>query len=99
MGGKKKRLLEKTRQVQQDVVDLLEMPKDVMLDLPKITMIGDLQLFLENHRGIIEYQRERIRVKISNGELEIKGQDLVLRNLKTDEMAVEGMITSITFDS
>ena len=85
--------------MQQDVVDFLEMPKDVMLDLPKITIIGDLQLFLENHRGIIEYQRERIRVKISNGELEIKGQDLLLRHLKPDEMAVEGLITGISFDS
>ncbi|MGI6552084.1 MAG: sporulation protein YqfC [Bacillota bacterium] len=99
MEGKKKSFLEKTRQMQQDVVDFLEMPKDVMLDLPKITIIGDLQLFLENHRGIIEYQRERIRVKISNGELEIKGQDLLLRHLKPDEMAVEGLITGISFDS
>ena len=32
------------------------------MDLPRITLIGNLQLFVENHKGIIEYSDSRIRI-------------------------------------
>ncbi|HHY59648.1 MAG TPA: sporulation protein YqfC, partial [Clostridia bacterium] len=67
MGKKKSRVVQKTRQLQENVVDLLEMPPDVMLDLPKVTMIGRQKLLLENHRGIIEYGLTRVRVRTTAG--------------------------------
>ena len=45
------------KNVKQKFSNYLDIPKDVILDLPKITVIGDIQLYVENHRGIIEYTR------------------------------------------
>jgi len=98
MGKKKSRVVQKTRQLQENVVDLLEMPPDVMLDLPKVTMIGRQKLLLENHRGIIEYGLTRVRVRTTAGLLTIAGEELVLKNLKPDEMLVEGKIASLTME-
>lgn len=77
------------------LADYLELPKDLMLDLPRITLLGNLQLIIENHRGIIEYTKERIRISTSLGELLIDGEGLVLRNIFPDEIAVDGKITSL----
>ncbi|WP_211229980.1 sporulation protein YqfC [Desulfovirgula thermocuniculi] len=79
------------------VADLLEIPGDVMLNLPRIVLVGNLQAFIENHRGILEYNPQVVRVSISEGELEISGENLVLRNILPEEICVEGNIRAVAF--
>lgn len=74
----------------------LELPKDLVLDLPRVTIIGDIQVFVENHRGIIEYTPERVRVSTSLGELYIEGTGLALRNIFPEEIGVDGKIRAVT---
>lgn len=83
--------------VQKALSKILEMPKDVVLDLPKLTMLGNLHLVLENHRGILEYTADTLRIKISNGELVIKGENIVLRTILPEELVVEGRINHVSY--
>lgn len=85
------------RKFKKQVSDFFEIPNDVMLDLPKIVLVGNLQVFIENHRGIVEYTSEKIRVKVGEGEFGITGGNLILRNIKTDEICVEGQIKTLSF--
>ncbi|KUK84101.1 MAG: Uncharacterized protein XD97_0034 [Pelotomaculum thermopropionicum] len=85
------------RKVQRQFSEYLEFPGDVMLDLPKIILVGNIQLFIENHRGIIEYTPEGVRVSVGEGEVAVTGQDLMLRNILPDELCVEGRIRSLNF--
>lgn len=73
------------------------MPKDVLLDLPKVTLIGNVQLVLENHRGIVEYTEERMRIMVAGGQLEIIGEKLVLRTILPEELMVEGRIHRLNY--
>lgn len=73
----------------------MEIPKDIALDLPKVVMVGDLQVFVENHKGILEYTPGLIRIAVSPGELIIRGSDMYLRNILMHEIALEGHITAI----
>jgi len=92
-----KYLLEKTRKIQNQFAEAFEIPQDALLNLPKITIIGDEELHLENHKGIIEYSSERIRVSVLGGSLEITGGAMVLKNIKPDEIAVRGTIRQLLF--
>ncbi|CCO09096.1 sporulation protein YqfC [Desulforamulus hydrothermalis] len=85
------------KKLKKQLSDFLEIPHDVMLDLPKIVLVGNLQVFIENHRGIVEYSTEKIRVMVGEGEVGITGRQLVLRNIRTDEICVEGQIKSLSF--
>lgn len=85
------------RKVKQQFSEILEIPGDVMLDLPKIVLVGNLQVFLENHRGIMEYTPESVRVAVGEGEVEITGEKLQLRNILPEELCVEGQIKSVSF--
>jgi sporulation protein YqfC len=76
---------------------VLDIPKDVMLDLPKLTVIGDIQIYIENHQGIIEYTSELVRLSTSLGQLVIKGENLVLRNISIEEIYIDGKIEEIGF--
>lgn len=79
------------------VADFLEIPKDLVLDLPKITVIGRNELYLENHRGIIEYSTQRLRINLSRGFLEIQGEKLEIKVLMPEEIQVWGEIQAIKY--
>lgn len=73
----------------------LDMPQDVVFELPRLTLIGDRQLYIENHRGVINFTDEVLRLSLSKGELEVRGRELIIRTIWTDEVFVEGVITGI----
>ncbi|MFX4263394.1 sporulation protein YqfC [Pelotomaculum propionicicum] len=85
------------KKVKKQFSDFLEMPGDVMMDMPKITMVGDIKLYIENHRGIIEYSSTGVRVSVMEGEVAVAGEGLMLRNVLPDEICVEGKIKSLSF--
>ncbi len=90
--------MDKRKEVFSKVVaEFLEIPKDLVLDLPKITLIGRNEFYLENHRGIIEYSSQRLRINLSRGFLEIQGENLEIKTLMPDEMKVWGEIRTIKY--
>ena len=79
------------------MADFLEIPADIVLDLPKLTITGRNQLYLENHKGIIEYSTSRLRINLSRGYLEINGEKLEIQALMPDEMKVTGEVHSVRY--
>jgi len=65
------------------------------LNLPRITMIGDIHIYVENHRGILRFTSQEIILKVTNGEIKIKGSNLVIKMLLTEEILIEGKIDSL----
>lgn len=83
--------------ISKAMADFLEIPGDLVLDIPKLTITGREELYLENHKGIIEYSTVRMRINLSRGFLEIIGDNLEIQALMPDEMRVIGDISSIKF--
>ena len=77
----------------------LELPKELVMGLPRITVLGDIQMIVENHRGIIEYTTERVRIGTGIGELRVTGSGLTLRTIFPEEIAVDAKIRSIDLAS
>jgi sporulation protein YqfC len=83
--------------IRQAMAEFLDIPRDLVLDLPKVTVVGRNELYIENHRGIIEYNLNRLRVNLSRGFLEVDGNSLEIRALMVDEMKVTGEILAIRY--
>jgi sporulation protein YqfC len=79
------------------VSEMFELPKDITLNLPKISMIGSNQMLVENHRGVIEYTPQRIRVNSSIGVIRIQGSEMKLKNIAADDIMITGGIKAIEF--
>ncbi|WP_020615635.1 sporulation protein YqfC [Paenibacillus daejeonensis] len=84
-----------SRKIRKLTAELLDLPQDVVFDLPRMTMIGDRQLYIENHRGVLHFSQDRLRLALSKGELEVSGADLVIRGIWTEEVFIEGRIEAI----
>lgn len=74
--------------------DALELPMDIALDIPKITIIGNMEINITNHRGIIEYNTNLIRINTKIGIVKLKGLDMVIKNILSEEITVGGTIES-----
>ncbi len=80
------------------MADWLDLPRDVVLDVPRITLIGDVQLAVENHRGLLEYNSERIAVGTPGGRLAVTGRDLVIGTVSGEAITVRGRIEALRFE-
>ncbi|NLK98866.1 MAG: sporulation protein YqfC [Epulopiscium sp.] len=100
--GRKKRKNKKEESIQpinlkKKVTDMLELPKEVVLNLPMISMVGNEEMHIENYKGILEYDSERIKIYTNNGVLKLEGRGLFLKAMTTEEIAIKGTILRIEF--
>ncbi|HZW84003.1 MAG TPA: sporulation protein YqfC, partial [Candidatus Deferrimicrobium sp.] len=85
------------KKIQATLGSVLDIPKDVLLDVPKITVVGNQHVWIENHTGIVEYTPEKVRINTSLGVLVIKGKDFVLVNLLASEIRLDGEFREIKY--
>ncbi|MCS7463467.1 sporulation protein YqfC [Paenibacillus doosanensis] len=86
-----------TRKFNQLTAKLLDLPQDVVLDLPRMTLIGNMQLYIENHRGVLHFSGELMKLALSKGSLEVRGRELVIRAILPEEVFIEGVIEDVKF--
>lgn len=85
------------RKIRKFTSDVLDLPQDVIFDLPRLTLIGNMQLYIENHRGVADFSDNLLRLKLSVGGIEITGKQLVIRTITAEEIFVEGLIDHVRF--
>lgn len=79
------------------MAEMLELPKEVILDLPKITMIGSRNAIIENYKGLIEYEDDKIRLNTNAGMVRITGKHLTVKAITSEDILLEGEINSLEF--
>ncbi|MEW6447716.1 MAG: sporulation protein YqfC [Bacillota bacterium] len=84
-------------QVKRKAAAALELPGEIALDLPKIIITGNVQVLIENHRGIVAYSPDLVRILTQAGEVAVSGGNLVLRSIVQDEIIIEGDIHGVAF--
>ena len=90
--------MESGDQCRARLAELFDLPQEIILNAPSISLIGNLKLQVENHRGIIEYKTELIRIRIKRGQLIITGRELAIERLTEEEVTVTGEITDLSFE-
>ena len=73
------------------------LPKDVVLGVPILTMTGRMELCIENYKGIIEYTDVLIRVRSKSGQIKVSGKRMQIEYYTNDEMKITGYIKSVEY--
>jgi sporulation protein YqfC len=84
--------------IRKRLADALELQHDVALNLPVLHLTGSERLLMENHRGLLEYGRGKIRIASTAGVVEIEGQDLAIKSVGRDEVLVTGGIERVVIN-
>ncbi len=77
---------------------LLELPKEVYSNVPKVIITGFDELIVENFKGILEYEEYYVRINTHIGIINVNGYGLDLENMTNDDIKVKGKIESIDIE-
>ena len=80
------------------VSKFLEIPREVISNVPKITITGFDEILIENFKGIIEYEDFFARISTAIGNININGFNLKLNQMTDDNLLVSGKIENIDFE-
>ena len=79
------------------VIDILELPKDILFGIPYLTFHGNLELIIENHRGLINYSETEIIVMAKDNSILVKGVDMVIDEYSKDSIIIRGPLDEVRF--
>ncbi len=85
------------KSLKTNLTTALELPREVMLNLPLITITGKNTMSIENYKNIIEYSQKKIRISTSAGIVSIDGKKLFLKELTKDSILITGTISNFEF--
>ncbi len=76
---------------------MFDLPPDLLMGLPRISMAGREDMFVENHQGVIECTQKRIRFQTSAGVVKVTGEKLVVKHIGAERIAIHGVIGAVEF--
>lgn len=82
------------------VIDtILDVPKEVVTGLPKITILGFNEILIENYKGILEYEEYYIRVNTYIGVININGFNFNIKQMTEEDILITGQIDSLDIEN
>ena len=72
-------------------------PREVVSDVPRMTLTGHERLHVEQHKGLIDYAPDAIAMRTACGLLRIDGAGLRFVMYTAAEAVIVGRIDAISF--
>lgn len=94
----KKRKKIKENNIYRRIDKILEIPKEICSNIPKITITGFDELVIENFKGILEYTENFVSINTYIGVISVVGIDMKLENMRDENIKIKGIIDSIEFE-
>lgn len=79
------------------VIDTLDLPQDLFLGLPNISLCGNQEIYICNHHGILSYDQEEAIVLVKDFQIQVKGRGLLISSYTRDEVTIRGYIRTVGF--
>lgn len=78
--------------------NILEIPKEVYTNEPKVIVTGFNEVIIENYKGILEYENYFVKVSTHIGSININGMNLDLEKMTGDNIKIKGKIESFDIE-
>lgn len=88
----------KIKKVKEDMTSKLELPRDIVFDLPKITIIGDSEITIENHKGIVIFEEKEIKINSGVGLISIYGNNFEILFMGGRTLTIKGSFRMIAYE-
>lgn len=72
-------------------------PREVVSNVPRVTLTGHERLHVEQHRGLVDYVPEHIVLRTSCGLMDVAGAGMRFTLYTAGEAVITGRIDSVSF--
>lgn len=85
------------KKLKEKISSVLELPQELVADVPRLVLDSNTDLWIENYKGIIEYTDELVRVNTACMPLSVTGTNLMICSITAEELHLCGEIASVSF--
>ena len=82
----------------EKILSKLDFPSDIIMDLPKIIVIGNREITIENHKGIIAIDNSMVKINSREGIITIKGRNFEILFIGETSMTISGIFEGISYE-
>ena len=86
------------KDLKQTIAQGLNLPPETFTSLPLGTFRGKEELSIENHRGILAYSGDMIRIALHRGSVMVQGRDLIIASMGKDRLVIRGVLRLIELE-
>lgn len=86
------------RGIRETVSDAWGLPKDVIMNMPKLSVGGNREIYIENYKGILEYTSEEIRLSTTIGVVRILGKNLKVEKIRLTDIFISGYFRLVEYE-
>ncbi len=81
----------------QRVADMLDLPLDVVADIPRVELLGKSEVWVENIRGILDYNENCVKINTTIGILKIDGDEMMIESISDESVNIKGIVIRMEF--
>lgn len=89
---------DKFQEKKEKILGKLDFPTDISLDLPKIIVVGNREITIENHKGIMSFQSNMVKINSRIGAVTITGNDFEILFISETSITIKGVFTGISYE-
>lgn len=88
---------EHSKRTTNKIVNALDLPEDLFLGLSNISMCGNKEIYISNHRGILSYGHEEMIILLKDYQFLVKGKSLSITSYSKEDLTIQGFIRNMEF--
>lgn len=79
------------------VYDIFDVPYDSVGNIPRITLLGGEEAYVENFLSLEDYKKNTVKLKCKNSVVAISGEDFSVKAVKENCILICGRIKALEF--
>ena len=88
----------KLYRTKEALAERLELPRDIVLNMPKITITGENEITIENHKGVVLFEEKEVKVNSNVGLISINGTGFEILFMGGSTLTLNGKFKSIVYE-
>ncbi|APM38288.1 sporulation protein YqfC [Clostridium kluyveri] len=89
---------DKIYNTKRNIADKLDLPRDIILNMPQIKVTGNNEIVIENHRGIVLFDENQIKINSGVGLISIYGSKFEVLFMGGSTITIGGRFNSIVYE-
>lgn len=81
--------------IARKISEVLEIPSETILNIPKITIVGKERVHVENYTALLDYKKDSIRLKYQGGVIDIHGENFEIKVIGEENIVISGEIDRV----
>lgn len=89
---------DKVYRTKQNIAEKLDLPRDIILNMPKITVTGGNEIVIENHKGVVLFGENQVKINSGVGLISIHGERFEILFMGGSTITIGGKFKSIVYE-